>query len=462
MLLKVILLQPTLLNIYMMNTISKNHRKRIHVTTLGCSKNTYDSEILMGQLAARRAELVSSPEEADVLILNTCGFIEMAKHESVEAILEAEQLKKADPRKKIIVCGCLSHRYAGELRKEMPLVDGFFGAEDYENILRFLDYSPEASPEYLYEKRLLSTPSHYAYLKISEGCNHKCAFCAIPLMRGRHRSRPLPDLINEARLLARQGVKELIIISQDTTFYGIDLYGSQKITDLLRQIEEIEGIEWIRLHYLYPTTVQDELIEVMAASLKIVPYLDMPIQHASDAMLKIMKRGGNSRRIRAIFEQAREKIPGVTLRTTLIVGHPGETEADFETLKEFVEEFRFDRLGVFMYSHEENTGAYSLADLKPRIKEARYAELMVIQQEISRENNQKKVGARLRVLIDETDWGSLSAVGRTSGDSPEIDNEVVIEPLDRAVRAGEFVSVRVTDASEYELYGKLGDKQHES
>lgn len=278
----------------------------------------------------------------------------------------------------------------------------------------------------------------------------------------RSTSRPGTDLVNEARLLAQQGVRELIIISQDTTFYGIDLYGSQKITDLLRQIEEIEGIEWIRLHYLYPTTVQDELIKVMAASPRIVPYLDMPIQHISDAMLKIMKRGGNSRRIRTIFEQARAKIPGVTLRTTLIVGHPGETEADFETLKEFVEEFRFDRLGVFMYSHEENTGAYSLGDLKPRIKEARYAELMAIQQKISLENNLKKVGARLRALIDETDWSSMSAVGRTSGDSPEIDNEVLIEQLDRAVRVGEFVDVRITDASEYELYGKLGDKQHES
>lgn len=438
---------------------SHNHKpRRIHLTTLGCSKNTYDSEILLGQLAAQKAELVAEPRDADVIILNTCGFIDIAKQESVDAILEAEQLKKADPSKKIIVCGCLSERYSRELRKEMPLVDGFFGTEDYENILRFLNYSPQLSPEFLYEKRFLTTPSHYAYLKISEGCNHKCAFCAIPLMRGRHRSRPLPDIITEAKLLAGQGVKELIIISQDTTFYGLDLYQSQKIVELLQNLEEIEGIQWIRLHYLYPTTVQDELIDLMAKNTKIVPYLDMPIQHISDSMLRIMKRGGNSRRIRQIFEQAREKISGVTLRTTFIVGHPGETENDFVTLKQFIEEFRFERLGVFKYSREENTGAYQLDDLNDEIKEERHAELMTIQQGISLENNQRCIGKKVTALIDEVDWSALTAVGRTAGDSPEIDNEVIIRPLNRALRAGEFVNVYIEDASEYELYGKLEDK----
>lgn len=432
--------------------------KRIHLTTLGCSKNTYDSEVLMGQLSAQQAELVDSPEDAEVIILNTCGFIDVAKQESVDAILEAEQLKKADPRKKIIVCGCLSERYSQELRKEMPLVDGFFGTEDYQNILSFLNYSPQLSPEYLYEKRLLSTPKHYAFLKISEGCNHKCAFCAIPLMRGRHRSRPLPDIVKEAKLLAGQGVKELIIISQDTTFYGLDLYQTQKIVELLRQLEEIEGIEWIRLHYLYPTTVQDELIDHIAESTRIVPYLDMPIQHISDNMLKVMKRGGNSRRIRAIFERAKAKIPDVTLRTTFIAGHPGETQKDFETLKEFVEEFRFDRMGVFKYSHEENTSAFELDDLDDQTKEERYAEIMTIQQEISLEKNLQKVGKKMTVLIDEVDWSTLTASGRTAGDSPDIDNEVIINSLNQALRVGEFVGVDIQDASEYELYGNLGEK----
>lgn len=440
-----------------MNTSDNHKPRRIHFTTLGCSKNTYDSEVLMGQLAAQKATLVSNPEDAEVIIINTCGFIDLAKEESVEAILEAEQLKKADPGKKIVVCGCLSQRYARELQKEMPLVDGFFGTEDYENILRFLDFTPELSPEYLYEKRILSTPSHYAYLKISEGCNHKCAFCAIPLMRGRHRSRSLPDVVQEAAMLAHQGVKELIIISQDTTFYGLDLYQSQKFVDLLQQLEEIEGIEWIRLHYLYPTTVRDELIEFMAYSRKVVPYLDMPIQHISDSMLRIMKRGGTSRRIRNIFEQARAKIKDVTLRTTFIVGHPGETEDDFATLKEFVEEFRFDRMGVFKYSHEENTGAFQMEDLESTLKERRYAELMNIQQKISLEKNRAKVGSQIKVLIDEIDWKTLSAIGRSRGDSPEIDNEVIICSLNKALRVGDFVKVEIEDASEYELYGKLGD-----
>ncbi len=431
------------------------NKKRIHLTTLGCSKNVYDSEVLLGQLKSAKAEVVESPEEADVVILNTCGFIDMAKQESIEAILEAEQLKKSDPTKKVVVCGCLSERYQSDLRKEMPLVDGFFETEDYENILNFLDYQPDSSSEFLYEKRLLTTPSHYAYLKISEGCNHTCAFCAIPLMRGRHRSRTIQEIVEEAKLLAAQGVKELIIISQDTTFYGLDLYKSQKIVDLLQQLELIDGIEWIRLHYLYPTTVQNELIDLMAESKKIVPYLDMPIQHVTDSMLRIMKRGGKSARIRDIFERARKKIPNVTLRTTIIVGHPGETETDFEALKKFVKEFRFDRLGVFTYSHEENTSAFELDDLDPDIKQERYNELMEIQQSISLEKNQEKIGQHTTILIDEVDWAAFTAAGRTAGDSPEIDNEVIIESLDRALHVGEFADVEITDASEYELYAKL-------
>ena len=431
--------------------------KRIHLTTLGCSKNTYDSEILLGQLRSRNAQIVEAPESADVIIINTCGFIEMAKQESIEAILEAEQLKKDHPGKKVVVCGCLSQRYATELRAEMPGIDGIFGTEDYANILKFLDYDPRLSPEFLYEQRILTTSKHYAYLKISEGCNHTCAFCAIPLMRGRHRSRPLEQIIDEARRLADQGVKELIIISQDTTFYGLDLYQSQRLVELLEQLEAVEGIEWIRLHYLYPTTVQDRLIDYMAGSAKVVPYLDMPVQHISDRMLKIMKRGGKAHRIRNIFEQAREKIQDVTLRTTFIVGHPGETESDFQALKEFVAAFRFDRMGVFTYSHEEKTSAYELEDLDPEVKQARYDELMQVQRQISFDNNQQKHGKTCRVIVDEIDWTAMNAFGRTAGDSPEIDNEVVITDLNRALRVGEFVNVEIFDVSEYELYGKLKD-----
>lgn len=431
--------------------------QRIHVTTLGCSKNTYDSEILMGQLRSRRATLVDEPEDADVVIINTCGFIENAKKESISAILEAEQLKQADPSKKVVVCGCLSHRYGDDLRKEMPSVDGFFGTEDYANILRFLGFPHELSPEFLYERRQLSTPRHYAYLKISEGCNHTCSFCAIPLMRGRHRSRPMEQIVAEARALAAQGVKELIVISQDTTFYGLDIYGKQKILELVQALEAVDGIEWIRLHYLYPTTVPDALIDHMGGSGTVVPYLDMPVQHITDPMLKVMKRGGKARRIREIFERARTYIPDVTLRTTFIVGHPGETPADFDALKQFVEEMRFDRVGVFTYSHEENTSAFQMDDPAAEVKESRYRELMAVQQDISFAANQERIGRSLRVLIDDVDWSSMVAVGRSAGDSPEIDNEVIIEGLDRPLGAGEFVTATIVDASEYELYGKLED-----
>lgn len=430
--------------------------KRIHVTTLGCSKNTYDSEVLIGQLEAHTAKIVEEPEKADIIIVNTCGFIEMAKQESVEAILEAEALKKADPSRKVVICGCLSERYREELQQEMPLIDGFFGTEDYANILKFLDYSPELSPEYLYERRTLTTPSHYAYIKIGEGCNHTCSFCAIPLMRGRYRSREIDHIVAEAKQLATAGVKELIVISQDTTFYGIDRYGKQKICDLLEALEEVEGIEWIRLHYLYPTTVQDSLIELMGRSSKIVPYLDMPVQHVTDSMLKIMKRGGRASRIWDIFDKARRIVQDVTLRTTFIVGHPGETEADFEALKTFIQEFRFDRVGVFQYSHEENTSAHGMEDLPEELKLSRYNEIMEIQQQISLDKNLQKVGNSYRILVDNVDWSAMTAYGRTTGDSPEIDNEVIIEELGRPLKKGEIVDVVVHDASEYELYAKLG------
>lgn len=431
------------------------NKKKIHITTLGCSKNVYDSELLMGQLIKSDAQLVSSSEEADVIIINTCGFIEQAKQESIDAILEAEQLKKDDSKKKVVVCGCLSQRYAADLKKDIPTIDAYFGTEDFKNILQFLNLNGKTSPEYLYEQRYLSTPSHYAYLKISEGCNHKCSFCAIPLMRGKHRSRPVEQIIAEARQLADQGVKELIIISQDTTFYGLDLYNDQKIVDLLLELEKIEGIEWIRLHYLYPTTVQDKLINIMAQSSKILPYLDMPIQHISDRMLKIMKRGGSSKRIIEIFTKARKMLPDITLRSTLIVGHPGETQSDFQTLKKFVREIKFDRLGVFMYSHEENTSAYQMPDLSQDIKERRFREIMEIQQNISMEKNQEQIGTIKYVLVDEVNKNESIATGRTMGDSPDIDNGVIINDFKNDIIPGQFVNVRITDAIEYDLFGKI-------
>jgi ribosomal protein S12 methylthiotransferase len=431
--------------------------KKIHLTTLGCSKNIYDSEVLLGQLDGFGAQSVSSPEDADVIIINTCGFIASAKQESIDAILEAEKIKQGDPAKKVIVCGCLSQRYGSELKKELPSIDGIFGTEDYQNILQFLSMNGKNSPDHLYEQRYQLTPSHYAYLKISEGCNHKCSFCAIPLMRGRHRSRPIEQIVDEARQLAHNGVKELILISQDTTFYGLDLYHSQKIVDLLKRLEEIDRLKWIRLHYLYPTTVQDELIDYIGSSEKVVPYLDMPIQHISDRMLKIMKRGGTSRRIAEIFDNARSILPNVSLRTTLIAGHPGETEEDFNILKDFVRGMRFDRLGVFVYSQEENTTSYELPDLPQELKQNRFNELMKIQQNVSTEKNRAKIGTIEDVLIDEVDAQNSVATGRTKGDSPEIDGEVSISDFHTVPVPGSFVRVRINDATEYDLIGKIED-----
>lgn len=435
----------------------KKSPKKIHLTTLGCSKNIYDSELLLGQLNGSGAQSVSSPEDADIIIINTCGFIASAKQESIDAILEAEKIKQHDPAKKVIVCGCLSQRYGSELKKDLPSVDAIFGTEDFRNILRFLNMNGKSSPEYLYEKRYQLTPSHYAYLKISEGCNHKCSFCAIPAMRGRHRSRPMERIVDEANHLAQKGVKELILISQDTTFYGLDLYYSQRIVDLLRALEKVDGLAWIRLHYLYPTTVQDELIEYIASSKKVVPYLDMPIQHISDRMLKIMKRGGTSKRIFDIFENARSMLPNVTLRTTLIAGHPGETEADFTMLKKFVREMRFDRLGVFSYSHEDGTTAYEMPDLPERLKEQRLNELMEIQQSVSMEKNRAKIGTSEYVIIDDVDEQNFVASGRTMGDSPEIDGEVIINYFHKVPTPGSFVKARITDATEYDLFGEIED-----
>ncbi len=405
-------------------------------------------------MRANDVPLTDDPEDADVIIVNTCGFIAPAKQESIDAILEAGKLKKERPGTKLLVCGCLSQRYQKDLSREIPEVDSYFGTEDFISILQYLDLQPK-SPEHLYEERALSRKSHYAYLKISEGCNHKCAFCAIPLMRGRHRSRRMDEIVAEAELLAARGVKEIILIAQDTTFYGLDLYKKQRIVELLQRLEEIPGIEWIRLHYAYPTTFQDELIDVMAASSKILHYVDLPVQHITDNMLRIMKRGGTSYRIRHILGTFRKRIPDVALRTTLIVGHPGETTADFAALRDFVEEFRFDRLGVFVYSPEENTAAFSLSHPAKKTAEKRLAELMALQQQISLQKNEGKVGQTLRVLLDEVDEQSQTAVGRTYADSPEIDNEVIIENINKLAKPGEFFNVKVTGAGEYEIFGQI-------
>ncbi len=443
------------------NPIRRNKRSEnesvpltVHLTTLGCSKNQYDSEILMGQLQANGVQLTDDPLQADTIIINTCGFITPAKQESIEAILEAGEIKKRKPNTRVLVCGCLSQRYMEDLKKDIPEVDAYFGTEDFENILHYLKLHPR-SPEHLYEHRLLSRPAHLAYLKISEGCNHECAFCAIPLIRGRHRSRPQEEILREAEMLAERGVKELIVIAQDTTYYGIDLYGEQRILPLLQELEQIDGLRWIRLHYTYPTTFPDSLIELMARSEKIVHYADLPVQHITDSMLRVMKRGGSSRRIRQILRNLRRQIPDVALRTTLIVGHPGETESDFLQLKEFVEEIRFDRLGVFVYSPEEGTAAYRLPHPPQEVAEARYREIMEIQQKISLEKNLAKVGKIYQVLIDDVFPEDGYAVGRTYADSPEIDNEVLVEPLHRPVKPGDFYNVKMTDAMEYQLIGQL-------
>ena len=432
------------------------HSKKIHITTLGCSKNQYDSDILSGLLKGQGMILTDEPEESDIIIINTCGFIGPAKEETVEAVLEAVELKKQGKTKKVIVFGCMIVRYKEELQKEIPEVDAYFGTEDYAKILQNLKLQIEEKKDY-FESRYIELPAHSAYIKLAEGCNHKCSFCAIPLMRGKHKSRSMETIIAEANKLVNKGVKEIILISQDSTFYGIDLYGKQKLTDLVKELEKIEGLQWLRLHYFYPTTVPDDLVELMAVSKKILPYIDIPLQHISDRMLKVMKRGGSKEKIIKLLNKFREKIPGLAIRTTFIVGHPEETEEDYLELKDFIEEFRFDRMGVFKYSAEKGTSAFELGDsVSEEIKNARYEELMEIQQDISLENNQKKIGSVCDVIIDAKLKDADMWIGRTYADSPEIDNEVIISNNKKSVslNIGEIIPVKITDAAEYELYAK--------
>lgn len=435
-----------------------NKKPSIHITTLGCAKNVYDSEILMGQLQANGITLLKNPEEADIIIINTCGFITPAKQESINAILEAVKNKNQNHHQRVLAAGCLSSRYRNELTKEIPEVDEYFGTEDYTKIMNYLNMEIK-SPDHLFEKRIISTKAHYAYLKISEGCNHVCAFCAIPLIRGIHRSRPMMEILREAKQLVVKGIKELILIAQDTTYYGIDLYGEQKLGELLLNLEKIKGLEWIRIHYAYPTTFQDSLIDIIKGSDKIVHYIDLPIQHISNRMLRMMKRGGTSKQIIQIFEKLRNKIPDIALRTTLLVGHPGETEADYRELKKFIQEFQFDRLGIFTYSPEENTVAYRLSHPKKEIAEERYAEIMEIQQHISLQKNQEFIAKKTKIIIDEIDQYNLIAIGRTYADSPEIDNEVILEDISEKIQEGNFYQVNIYHATEYELFGKLEEEK---
>ncbi len=428
----------------------ENWRKQpaVNIITLGCSKNLYDSETLAGQLEKQGRE-VSHEGHGNIVVVNTCGFIGDAKEQSVNAILEQVERKRRGEIDRLYVSGCLSQRYMDELRVELPEVDGFYGVNDMKAILAVLgaDYKKELAGE-----RLLSTPRHYAYLKISEGCDRACSYCAIPLIRGKHISRPVEELIEEARILASKGVKELILIAQDLTYYGMDLYGRRRLSDLVRGIAEVDGIEWIRLHYAYPNGFPEDVLEVMASEPKVCKYLDIPLQHISDRILKSMKRGSTKEQINALLDKIREKVPGVALRTTLIVGYPGETPEEFEELKAWVQEQRFDRMGCFAYSEEEGTSAAQLEDDVPdEEKQRRVEELMEVQREISLQKNEEKVGKTLRVLID-TEQPDVY-IGRTEYDSPEVDNDVFIDREKYRVPTGGFVKVEVTSAGVYDLFG---------
>lgn len=419
------------------------------MVTLGCSKNVYDSEVLMGQLKAGGKEVVHE-KEGNIVVINTCGFINNAKEESINTILDYVQQKEAGLVDKVFVMGCLSERYKPDLEKEIPDVDQYFGTSELPALLKVLgaDYKHE-----LIGERLTTTPKNYAYLKISEGCDRPCSFCAIPLMRGAHISTPIEDLVTEAEKLAAKGVKELILIAQDITYYGLDLYKKRALADLLRTLVKVEGIEWIRIHYAFPTGFPMDVLEVMKTEPKICNYLDIPLQHISDKILTSMKRGTSQEKTTKLLNKFREAVPKMAIRTTLIVGYPGETEEDFQALKDFVKAMRFDRLGCFTYSHEENTTAYELADDVPEeVKLQRANEIMELQSQISWELNQAKVGKVFRCLIDRKEGNYF--VGRTEYDSPDVDNEVLIDAKKHYVKIGDFTDVKIIEAADYDLYGE--------
>jgi ribosomal protein S12 methylthiotransferase len=428
-------------------------QNRVNVVTLGCSKNLVDSEVLMGQLRANQFEVTheSSKQDAAIVIINTCGFIDNAKQESIDTILHFAKRKEEGKIDRLIVTGCLSERYKPDLEREITNVDAFFGTRDLPLLLKTLgaDYKHE-----LIGERLLTTPRHFAYMKISEGCDRPCSFCAIPLMRGGHISRPMEELVKEAKHLAANGTKELLLIAQDSTYYGLDIYKERRLAELLVRLSDVEGIEWIRLHYAFPSGFPEDVLDVIRERKNICNYLDMPLQHISNSMLKSMRRGTTREKTYALVEKIRERIPGVAIRTSLISGYPGETEADHQELLQFIRDLRFERLGVFTYSHEENTHAYSLTDDVPEeLKQERAQEVMAVQQEISSEINESKVGKVFKVLFDRKDGEYF--VGRTESDSPEVDNEVLVSAAGNYVRIGDFADVRITSAAEFDLFGEF-------
>ena len=430
-----------------MRTRSKK-RNKINVITLGCSKNIYDSEVIIKQLEASKKNVVHE-EKGNIVVINTCGFINNAKQESIDTILEQIEYKQTGIVDKVYVTGCLSERYKNDLEKEIPDVDQYFGTSDLPQLLKVLeaDYKHE-----LVGERILTTPKHYAYLKIAEGCDRPCSFCAIPLMRGKHRSTPIEKLVDQAKNLAKNGVKELILIAQDLTYYGLDLYKERRLAQLLSALSKLDGIEWIRLHYTFPTGFPEDVLEVMRNESKICNYLDIPLQHISDKILKSMRRGTNKEKTTLLIKRFRELVPDIVLRTTLIVGYPGETDKDFEILKKWVKEMRFERLGCFKYSHEEDTHAYLLKDDVPEgLKQKRLNEIMEIQSKIAFNNNERLVGKVFKCLIDRKEGTNF--IGRTFMDSPDVDNEVVIDAKKFYVKLGEFVNIKIIGADNFDLAG---------
>ncbi|MBN9283116.1 MULTISPECIES: 30S ribosomal protein S12 methylthiotransferase RimO [unclassified Flavobacterium] len=428
-------------------------KNKINVITLGCSKNVYDSEVLMGQLKASGKEVeheAPKNDEGNIIVINTCGFINNAKEESINTILEYVDKKEQGIVDKVFVTGCLSERYRPDLEKEIPDVDRYFGTTELPLLLKALgaDYKHE-----LLGERLTTTPKNFAYLKIAEGCDRPCSFCAIPIMRGKHVSQPIEKLVKEAEGLAAKGVKELILIAQDLTYYGLDLYKKRNLAELLENLIKVEGIEWIRLHYAFPTGFPMDVLDLMKKEPKICNYIDIPLQHISDNILKSMRRGTTYEKTTRLLKDFREAVPGMAIRTTLIVGYPGETEEDFQILKNWVEEMRFERLGCFSYSHEENTHAYLLEDDVPEeVKQQRAAEIMDIQAQISWDLNQEKIGQTFRCIIDRKEGGYF--IGRTEFDSPDVDNEVLIDATQFYLKTGDFATIKIIDATEFDLYGE--------
>jgi ribosomal protein S12 methylthiotransferase len=430
-------------------------KNKINIITLGCSKNLYDSEVLMGQLSANMiaVEHESEKDDANIVVVNTCGFIDNAKEESINTILEQAQRKESGQIDKLFVTGCLSERYMPDLERDIPDVDQYFGTTDLPKLLKVLgaDYKHE-----LLGERLTTTPKHYSYLKISEGCDRPCSFCAIPLMRGKHKSSPIKQLVKEAKYLAKNGIKELILIAQDLTFYGLDIYKKRRLADLLTQLSKVDGIDWIRLHYAFPTGFPNDVLDVIRENDKVCNYIDIPLQHINDDLLKSMRRGTSHYKTDSLLKDFRKKVPNIAIRTTLIVGYPGETNERFQELKQWVQQTRFDRLGVFTYSHEENTSAYDLVDdVSEKTKKERADEIMDLQTHISWELNQEKIGKTFKVLFDRKEGNYF--IGRTEFDSPDVDNEVLVRADNNYIRIGSFANIKIEKTDHFDLYGVVVD-----